>query len=62
MEKLSMAQIIGKMSASHTIVEIELIAALEVYGENIPANRIKDILESLQKRKKESEEAWENRA
>ena len=62
MEKLSMAQIIGKMSASHTIVEIELIAALKVYGENIPANRIKDILESLQKRKKESEEAWENRA
>lgn len=59
---LSMAEIIGKMQASHTIMEIELKVALEVYGDNIPAHRIKEMLEDLQKRIKTSEEAWENRA
>lgn len=62
MEKLSMAEIIGRMSATQTIIEIELSVALDVYGENIPANRIKEILEALQKRMKQSNEAWENRA
>ena len=62
MEKLSMAEIIGRMSATQTIIEIELSVALDVYGENIPANRIKEILEDLQKRMKQSNEAWENRA
>ncbi len=62
MEKLSMPQIIGRMSATQTIVEIELSVALDVYGDNIPAYRIKDILENLQKRIKETEEAWEVRA
>jgi hypothetical protein len=62
MEKLSMPEIIGKMSATQTIVEIELSVALDVYGDNIPAQRIKDILENLQKRMKEADEAWENRA
>lgn len=61
-KKLSMPEIVGRMSASNTIIEIELSVALEVYGDNIPAYRIKDILENLQKRIKESEEAWENRA
>lgn len=60
--KLSMSEIIGQMSATQTIVEIELSVALDVYGENIPAHRIKDILESLQKRIKEADKAWENRA
>jgi hypothetical protein len=62
MEKLSMAEIIGKMSATQTIVEIELSVALDIYGDNIPSHRIKEILEGLQKRKKEADEAWENRA
>jgi hypothetical protein len=60
--KLSMPEIIGRMSAIQTIVEIELSVALEVYGDNIPAYRVKEILESLQKKMKETEEAWENRA
>jgi hypothetical protein len=60
--KLTMPEIIGKMSASQTIVEVELISALEVYGDKIPAHRVKDILENLQKRIAEAEEAWENRA
>jgi len=62
MEKLSMPQIVGRMSATQTIVEIELSVALDVYGDSIPAYRIKDILENLQKRIKETEEAWEVRA
>ena len=62
MNKLSMPEIIGKMSATQTILEIELSTSLEVYGENIPAYRIKEILENLQKRIKEADEAWENRA
>jgi hypothetical protein len=62
MEKLSMPEIIGKMSASQLIVEIELSVALEVYGDNIPAVRVKQMLEDLQKRMKEADEAWENRA
>lgn len=60
--KLSMPEIVGQMSATQTIIEIELSVALEVYGDNIPAYRIKDILENLQKRMKEADEAWENRA
>jgi len=60
--KLDVYQIIGRMSATQTIVEVGLSVALEVYGDNIPAHRIKDILENLQKRMKETEEAWENRA
>jgi hypothetical protein len=60
--KLTMPEIIGRMSAIQTIVEIELSVALEVYGDNIPAYRVKEILESLQKKMKETEEAWENRA
>ena len=62
MEKLTMPEIIGKLSAGNTIIEIELSVALEVYGDNIPAHRIQDILESLQRRIKQTEEAWENRA
>jgi hypothetical protein len=61
-QKLLMPEIIGKMSATQTIVEVELSVALQVYGDNIPAHRIKDILENLQRRIKETEEAWENRA
>ena len=61
-QKLLMPEIIGKMSATQTIVEVELSVALDVYGDNIPAHRIKDILENLQRRIKETEEAWENRA
>ena len=61
-EILSMAEIIGQMQASQTILEVELKVALEVYGDNIPAHRIKEMLEDLQKRIKTSEEAWENRA
>jgi len=60
--KLSMPEIVGQMSATQTIIEIELSVALEVYGDNIPSYRIKDILENLQKRMKEADEAWENRA
>lgn len=60
--KLSMPQIIGLMSSNQTIVEIELRVALEVYGDSIPAYRIKEILEGLQNRIKKSEESWENRA
>lgn len=60
--KLTMPEIIGKMSATQTILEVELSVSLEVYGDNIPAHRIKDILENLQRRIKETEEAWENRA
>lgn len=60
--KLSMPEIIGKMSATQTIIEVELSVVLEVYGNNIPAYRIKEILENLQKRMKETDEAWENRA
>lgn len=60
--KLSMPEIIGQMSATQTIIEIELSVALEVYGDNIPAHRIKDILENLQRRIKQSEETWESRA
>ena len=59
--KLDVYQIIGKMSATQTIVEVELRSALEVYGDNIPSHSIKNILENLQKRIKETEEAWENR-
>ena len=60
--KLSMPEIIGKMAATQTVLEIELSTVLDVYGENIPADRIKVILEDLQRRIKESDEAWENRA
>ena len=60
--KLSMPEIIGQMSATQFIVEIELRVALEMYGENIPAHRIKAILENLQNRTKEADEAWKNRA
>lgn len=59
--KLSMPEIIGQMSATQTIIEIELSVALEVYGDNIPSYRIKDILENLQRRMKESDKAWESR-
>jgi hypothetical protein len=60
--KLSLPEIVGKMQASNTIIEIELSVALEVYGDNIPAHRIKDILDSLRKRMETTEQAWENRA
>lgn len=59
--KLDVYEIIGKMSATQTIIEVELSVALEMYGDNIPAHRIKDILEGLQRRINETEEAWENR-
>lgn len=62
MKKLSMPEVVGKMSANEIIVEIELSVALEVYGDSIPAYRIEQILEDLRRRIKESEEAWENRA
>jgi hypothetical protein len=61
-QKLLPAEIVGLLSANNTIVEIELSVALEVYGDNIPARRIKEILENLQRRMKQAEEAWENRA
>jgi hypothetical protein len=60
--KLSLPEIVGKMQASNTIIEIELSVALIVYGDNIPAHRIKDILDSLRKRMETTEQAWENRA
>jgi hypothetical protein len=62
MRKLTMPEIIGKMSATQTILEVELSVALEVYGDNIPADAVKRILENLQTRIKDSNEAWENRA
>lgn len=61
MEKLSMPQIIGTLMGSQSIVEIELRVSIDVYGDNIPAVKVKEILESLQKRIKDSEEFWENR-
>lgn len=61
-QKLTMPEIVGQMSATQSILEIELKVALDVYGDNIPAYRIKEILENLQKRIKTSDEAWENRA
>lgn len=60
--KLTMPEIIGKMSATQTIVEVELSTMLEVYGDNIPSDRIKAVLERLKERIKETDEAWENRA
>ena len=62
MEKLSMPEIIGKMAATQTIVEVELSSILEVYGDNIPSDRIKAVLERLKERIKETDEAWESRA
>jgi phenylalanyl-tRNA synthetase beta subunit len=62
MRKLTMPEIIGKMSATQTILEVELSTVLKVYGDNIPADAVKRILEDLQKRMKDSNEAWENRA
>jgi hypothetical protein len=61
MEKLSMPQIIGILMGSQSIVEIELRVSIDIYGDNIPVSRVKEILESLQKRIKNSEEFWENR-
>lgn len=63
MEKLSMPQIIGKMSATQGIIAMELRAVLRTHeGQAIPAYLIEDILENLQQRIKEDDQAWENRA
>ena len=62
MEKLTMPQIIGKMAADQSVMEIELKATIQVYGDNIPADSLKTILENLQKRIKNNEELWQNRA
>jgi hypothetical protein len=61
-KKFSFPEMVGKMSASQIIMEIELSVALEVYGDNIPAYRVKQMLEDLRKRMKEQEQEWENRA
>jgi hypothetical protein len=61
-KKISFPEMVGKMSASQIIIEIELSVALEVYGDNIPAVRVKQMLEDLRKRMKEQEQEWENRA
>jgi hypothetical protein len=61
-KKFSFPEMVGKMSASQIIIEIELSVALEVYGDNIPAVRVKQMLEDLRNRMKEQEQEWENRA
>lgn len=62
MEKLETPQIIGSMSASLTIVQINLSSIIKTYGENIPAKVIQELLKEVTERVERHNEQWENRA
>ena len=62
MKNLSQPQIVGSMSATISIATNHLKAIMQVYGDNIPAETIKEVLEYLEKQYQVHDEQWNNRA
>jgi hypothetical protein len=62
MKNLSQPQIVGSMSATLSILESHLKAIIQVHGEQIPAQAIKEVLEYVQKQYQAHEDQWNSRA